>query len=191
MKLNNRMQSDANKAGAADARRYVAFQLASFRAMKSGFASFVLAVLIAASLPVQADSHKQVVGATEEIFIENANLSFKARVDTGAKTSSIHAERIEVDLSGDPRGKPISFYVVTKEGESRKIESRVNSVVKVKTSEQSEHRYVVPLVMKWKSSRKTVLVTLNNRSGMEYRLLLGRNWLQGDFIVDVDKNNED
>ena len=159
--------------------------------MKSGFSLALLAALIAAFLPVQGESHKQVVGATEVIFIKDANLSFKARVDTGAKTSSIHAEGIEVDLSGDPRGKSISFFVVTKEGQSRKIESRVNSVVKVKTSEQSEHRYVVPLVMKWNSSIKTVLVTLNDRSSMEYRLLLGRNWLQGDFIVDVDKNNED
>ena len=159
--------------------------------MKPGFSLILLVALIAASLSVQAEPHKQVVGATEVIFIEEANLSFKARVDTGAKTSSIHAEGIEVDLSGDPRGKSISFYVVTKEGQSRKIESRVNSVVKVRTSEQSEHRYVVPLVMIWKSSKKTVLVTLNDRSSMEYRLLLGRNWLRGDFVVDIDKNNED
>lgn len=159
--------------------------------MKPGLSPVLLAVLIAVPLYLQAESHKQVVGATEVIFIEDANLNFKARVDTGAKTSSIHAERIEVDLSGDPRGKSISFYVVTKEGRTRKIESRVSSVVKVKTSEQSEHRYVVPLIMKWNDSKKTVLVTLNDRSSMEYRLLLGRNWLRGDFIVDVDKNNED
>jgi hypothetical protein len=159
--------------------------------MKPGLSQVLLAVLIAVPLYVQAESHKQVVGATEVIFIEDANLRFKARVDTGAKTSSIHAERIKVDLSGDPRGKSISFYVVTKEGWTRKIESHVSSVVKVKTSEQSEHRYVVPLIMKWNDSKKTVLVTLNDRSNMEYRLLLGRNWLRGDFIVDVDKNNED
>tara|TARA_R110002096_G_scaffold288908_1_gene482866 strand:- start:27 stop:500 length:474 start_codon:yes stop_codon:yes gene_type:complete len=151
----------------------------------------LLIVLLAAPLYVQAESHKQLVGATELISIEDANLRFKARVDTGAKTSSIHAERIELDLSGDARGKSISFYLVTKAGQSRKIESRVTAVVKVRTSGHSEHRYVVPLIMKWNDSRKTVLVTLNDRSSMEYRLLLGRNWLRGDFIVDVDKNNED
>ena len=159
--------------------------------MKPVLSPVLLAVLIAVPFYVQAESHKQIVGATEVIFIENANLSFQARVDTGAKTSSIHAERIEVDLSGNPRGKSISFYVVTKGGQSRKIESRVSTVVKVKTSGQSEHRYVIPLIMKWNDSKKTVLVTLNDRSSMEYRLLLGRNWLRGDFIVDVEKNNED
>jgi hypothetical protein len=80
---------------------------------------------------------------------------------------------------------------VTKEGLSKKVETRVISVVKVKTSEQTEYRFVVPLHIQWNDSEKIVPVTLNDRSSMEYRLLLGRNWLSGDFIVDVDKNNED
>ena len=99
--------------------------------MKIFWAPFHLAVVLFVSINVQADSRKQVVGATEVVLIEEANLSFKARVDTGAKTSSIHAENIKIDLSGDPRGKSISFYLVTKEGLSRKIETRVSSVVKV------------------------------------------------------------
>ena len=140
---------------------------------------------------VRAELQKQIVGATEVVFVKEANMSFKARVDTGAKTSSIHAENIEFDSSGDPGGKPISFYLVTKEGQSKKIETRVISVVKVRTSAQSEHRFVVPLHIKWNDSEKIVSVTLNDRRSMEYRILLGRNWLRGDFIVDVDKNNED
>lgn len=159
--------------------------------MKILWTPFLLAIVLLVSVKVDADSSKQIVGATEVVFVEDADLSFKARVDTGAKTSSIHAENIEVDISGDPRGKPISFDLVTKEGLSRKIETRVSSVIKVRTSETAEHRYVVPLLMKWNDSKKSILVTLNDRTKMEYRLLLGRNWLHGDFIVDVDKNNED
>jgi hypothetical protein len=30
-----------------------------------------------------------------------------------------------------------------------------------------------------------VLVNLNDRSAMKYRLLLGRNWLENDYLVDV------
>ena len=159
--------------------------------MKILWPPFLLAFLLLVSTNADADSLKQIVGDTEVVFVEEANLSFKARVDTGAKTSSIHAENIELDLSGDPRGKPISFDLVTKEGLSRKIKTRVSSVIKVRTSEMAEHRYVVPLLMKWNDSSKTVLVTLNDRRKMKYRLLLGRNWLHGDFIVDVDKNDED
>ena len=159
--------------------------------MKILWPPFLLAFLLLVSINADADSLKQIVGETEVVFVEEANLSFKARVDTGAKTSSIHAENIELDLSGDPRGKPISFDLVTKEGLSRKIKTRVSSVIKVRTSEMAEHRYVVPLLMKWNDSSKTVLVTLNDRTKMKYRLLLGRNWLHRDFIVDVDKNDED
>ena len=90
--------------------------------MKILWPPFLLAVLLSVSITAVADSLKQIVGDTEVVFVEEANLSFKARVDTGAKTSSIHAENIELDLSGDPRGKPISFYLVTKEGLSRKTE---------------------------------------------------------------------
>jgi hypothetical protein len=49
----------------------------------------------------------------------------------------------------------------------------------------------VPLAINWKNSNKTVLVTLNDRKHMQYGMLLGRNWLQGDFIVDIDVNSDD
>ena len=83
--------------------------------MKIYWSLIHLAVVLSISINVQAESHKQVVGATETVFIEEAKLSFKARVDTGAKTSSIHAENIVVDSSADPVGKPVSFYLVTRE----------------------------------------------------------------------------
>jgi hypothetical protein len=159
--------------------------------MKVFWLVFPLAVVFLVSIHVKADSRKQIVGATEVVLIADVNLSFKARVDTGAKTSSVHAEDIKIGFSGDPQGKPISFYLVTKDGLSKKVETRVSSVVKVRTSEMSEHRYVVPLQIIWKGTKKSILVTLNDRTTMEFRLLLGRNWLHGDFIVDVDKNNVD
>ena len=155
----------------------------------SGF--LLLATLCLASVQVEAESQKQIVGATETVFVTDANLRIEARVDTGAKTSSIHAENIELDILGDPQGKPISFILVTKDGQSNKVETRVISVVTVKTSEQSERRYVVPLRIKWRDSERVVSVTLNDRKNMRYRLLLGRNWLRGHYIVDVDKNAED
>ena len=183
--------SNATRPSRAEAGGHAAWLPAIRRKMKPALASLLLAVLLSVAVHARAETHKRVVGATELIFVEEAGLAFSARVDTGAKTSSIHAERIEVDASGDPRGRPISFYVVTKAGESRKIESRVSAVVRVRTSEKSERRYVVPLTLIWNDSKKKVLVTLNDRGSMAYRLLLGRNWLSGDFIVDVDKNGAD
>jgi hypothetical protein len=33
------------------------------------------------------------------------------------------------------------------------------------------------------------MVSLNDRTDMEYPLLIGRNFLRGDFLVDVEKSN--
>jgi hypothetical protein len=35
-----------------------------------------------------------------------------------------------------------------------------------------------------------VLVTLNDRTSMDYPLLVGRNFLHGDFLVDVDMDKD-
>lgn len=152
---------------------------------------FLLVALSFVFAHAQADSNKQVVGAVEVVQVGDKGLSFRARVDTGAKTTSIHAEKVKIQSAGDPKGKPISFVIVNEKGESEKIETRVDSVAKVKTSEKAEKRYKVPLLITWNNTKKSILVTLNDRTEMKYRLLLGRNWLQGDFVVDVDKNSDD
>ena len=60
-----------------------------------------------------AATGKQVVGATETIDVAEAGLSYKARIDTGAETSSIHAVDIRVDGPGNAKGSPISFRTPT------------------------------------------------------------------------------
>jgi hypothetical protein len=167
-------------------------RLATNGGEKCGLAASLLLIPVFLAAQISAaEHHKQVVGATEVIEIQSAGLRFKARIDTGAKTSSIHAENIEIDPSGDPQGKPIAFTLVNKQGQSQQVDTHITRMITVKTSEGSEIRYAVPLTVNWKNSSKTVLVTLNNRKHMQYGLLLGRNWLQGDFVVDIAINNDD
>jgi len=168
--------------------------LTSRREKRPGHSRCAWLVLIPALLfaaDAAADSPKQIIGATEIIEIEPSKLRIKARVDTGAQTSSIHAEDIEIDAGGDARGKPIAFRLVNQQGQSRRVETHVAKQIVVRTSEGSERRYAVPLTLTLQQHSKTVLVTLNDRSEMRYRLLLGRNWLRGDYIVDVEINDED
>lgn len=77
--------------------------------MKLACSQILLVLVLLVPINGQASAPKRVVGATEVVFIEEANLSIKARVDTGANTSSIHAEKIEIASFGDPKGKPNSF----------------------------------------------------------------------------------
>lgn len=138
-----------------------------------------------------ADAPKQIIGATETIRVEPSQLEIRARVDTGAQTSSIHAQDIDIARGGNASGKPIGFTLVNQQGQSARINAHVARQITVRTSEGSERRYAVPLTLSWNGTAKTVLVTLNDRTQMRYRLLLGRNWLRGDYIVDVEINDED
>ena len=160
--------------------------------MRKVFSIVLLTSVLTGCAFFQHQHQKQIIGATEIIEIVDANLSFKARVDTGAETCSVHAVDIHVDSSEeDPKGIPISFRIVNKNGQSRQINTRVASSVTVKTAEGKERRYTVPLTVKWHDSEKKILFTLNDRLTMAYHILLGRNWLRGSFLVDVEKNNDD
>lgn len=171
--------------------------------MNSLISFLLIPFLLVASTQAYAQPIKQIVGTIETVLIKEAGLSFKARIDTGAKTSSIHAENIQITSMPDVKsdslkqyksvviGQPISFDIVTKNGQRKQIKTEVLSVVKVKTSDHSEYRYVVPLTISWNDKEKLTSVTLNDRSKVTYRLLLGRNWLQGDYLVDVDINSTD
>jgi hypothetical protein len=131
------------------------------------------------------------IGPTATVVEVSTGLPFAARVDTGAKSCSIHCEVIEIpDASPRPRdnvGKPIRFLIRNGKGKSEWIESRIVSHVIVRTSEQKDDRYKVRLDLRWKDVEKSVLVTLNDRQGMTYPLLLGRNFLRGDFLVDLTR----
>jgi hypothetical protein len=134
-------------------------------------------------------AEKRIIGPTTIVAEANSSLNFKARVDTGAMTTSVHVE--EWAIAGESEkmeenvGKTIRFRMKNHKGESQWLESRIEEIGVVRTSEQEEARYKVQLTLCWNDVKKQVLVTLNDRSHMKYPMLLGRNFLEGDFVVDV------
>ena len=141
------------------------------------------------------EKKKRIIGATATLLEKQSGLLFHARVDTGAKSCSLHIEEMEIsdeeDTMAKNKGKVIRFRVKNGGDETHWLESRIAGYVIVKTSDNRERRYKVPVTLVWKGVEKKVLVTLNNRNNMEYPLLLGRNFLSGDFLVDVDLENND
>ena len=141
-----------------------------------------------AESPEEESSFRR-IGPTATVTEVSSGLPFAARVDTGATSCSIHCEAFEIDdPSDDPQenvGKPVRLLVRNNEGESQWIESKIAAHVTVKTSNQKDDRYKVQLNFRWEDVEKKVLVTLNDRQHMNYPLLLGRNFLKGDFLVDV------
>jgi hypothetical protein len=155
-------------------------------------------VMSARGNDTMAKAQKRVIGATATLTETSSGLSFPARIDTGAETCSLHVEKIEIQDKTARRtknvGKCVRFMIKGGDGKTQWVEGVVADAVRVKSSSlkggEVDHRYKVRLTLQWKDVRKEVLVTLNDRTSMEYPLLVGRNFLEGDFLVDVDVDKD-
>lgn len=138
---------------------------------------------------------KRIIGAIALVEEHESGIEFNARVDTGAKSCSLHVERILIESESEDvaenLGKAIRFRVKNRAGDSAWVESKIVGRVLIKNAHGKERRYKVRLTLRWKDLEKRVLVTLNDRADMEFPLLLGRNWLQDDFLVDVSLDNDE
>jgi len=76
------------------------------------------------------------------------------------------------------------------DGKKEWVSTKIVEHVTVRTSTDDEQRYKVPLKLRWQDVEKKVMVTLKDRGKMKYPLLLGRNFLKGDFLVDVNLDGE-
>jgi hypothetical protein len=131
----------------------------------------------------------RLIGATTLVTEVTTGLPLPARVDTGATSCSIHCETFEIkDAHPDPKeniGKPVRFLLKSKEGEGQWVESKIVDYVTVRTAERDDERYKVRLKLRWEDVEKKVVATLNDRQKMKYPMLLGRNFLRDDFLVNV------
>lgn len=142
---------------------------------------------------------KRIIGAIAKITEGNSGIEFLARVDTGATTCSIHVEDLKIEGESPKRlenvGKNVKFLLKGPEGTSKWVEAKIVAAVRVKSSALKngdfDRRYKVRLPLQWQDVRKEVRVTLNDRAEMAYPLLIGRNFLRGDFLVDVALSDED
>jgi hypothetical protein len=111
-----------------------------------------------------------------------------AKVDTGARTSALHVDGIELL----PRGR-IRFDVVvhrTKRDRHVHVRTKIVRRARVKSSNgQFERRYFVKTTLVLGPVEKEIEISLVDRGRMAHRMLLGRTALQGDFIVDVSRRH--
>ena len=141
---------------------------------------------------------KHIIGGTAKLTEVSTGFTFRARVDTGANSCSLHVAKITIEGKVRKRvdnvGKTIRFLVINEKGKQQWIESKIAKAVRITSGVfddgEFDRRYKVPLTFEWNGFRKEVLVTLNDRTHMEYPLLIGRNFLSGDFLVDVDKDEK-
>ena len=139
------------------------------------------------------EKHEKVtIGWLEKAYLLNYDFAMRAKMDTGAKNSSIHATDMEyVSVEGKPPRSRIQFKTVDTVGNTRTIEADIIREVYIKKSSLNsesplkEARLEIELEICLAGVKKKIQVNLTNREGMNYRMLLGRTALEGNFIVDA------
>lgn len=163
--------------------------------MYAGLGSSAFAQAEQATREKEEPSTVRVIGATTVVTEVSTGLPLAARVDTGATSCSIHCAAIEIrGAHSDPKhniGKPVRFLVKHGSAEGKWVESKIVDHVKVRSAEREDQRYKVALQLRWEDMEKVVLATLNDRKNMRYPMLLGRNFLRDDFLVNVSVGEGD
>lgn len=135
-------------------------------------------------MPAAEGSGKRVIGQTARVEIEEVSLEFVARVDTGAASSSMHAESVRIE------GEMVDFIAVNQDGSRVPMRLPVARTATVRNSGGVKERVFVSMTLNHQGRSKQVCVNLNDRSGLTYPMLLGRNWLEDEYMVDVSHEPE-
>ncbi len=136
-------------------------------------------------------SEKLIIGSEEWCALNSLGVpAIKARVDSGAKTSAIHAYNIKPFTKGSQTW--VSFDISPIQGDRKtvlKCEMPVADRRLVKSSNGSkERRYVVRATIGLGEHSWEIELTLTNRDSMGYRMLLGREAISGRALVDPSQS---
>jgi ribosomal protein S6--L-glutamate ligase len=166
----------------------ITFGFLRLRFVKNSIFVIILLLTFSYSSFSQLLKEKILIGRVEWIEIPSLKVKLRARIDTGAKTTSMHAVNItEVQQQDDLF---VRFQTVDSEGKLIDLLKKVDTTQKVaNTAGFITKRYVIREKIKMGSMEKEILVNLNDRTEMEYKFLVGRNLLLGRFIVDVARSH--
>lgn len=138
---------------------------------------------------MQGMDNKVVAGSEEWISLPQLGLpKIKVRVDSGAKTSALHAVNIFPFLRNGENW--ISFDVHPLQFDGKRVvhcEALVFDRRTIKSSTGTrENRYVIKSILQVKEESWEIEVSLTNRDSMGYRMLLGREAMRGRMLVDPE-----
>ncbi|MGA0242635.1 MAG: 30S ribosomal protein S6--L-glutamate ligase [Candidatus Marinamargulisbacteria bacterium] len=138
-----------------------------------------------------AKKQKKIVGCEEWCKLSKLGLpAIKARIDSGAKTSTIHAYNIHTYRKD--KAIWVNFEVHPLQDDRRTIvrcDAEVIDRRDVKSSSGvSEKRYIIKTLLEFGGSKWEIELTLTNRDSMGYRMLLGREAMKGRLMVDPSEH---
>lgn len=133
---------------------------------------------------MSSDRPLVVIGRAEEVDFKELGLTaVPARIDTGARTSSVWASDVH------ERNGKLEFVLFGQDNQhfsGQKISTDKYQTMLVSSSTgEVQERYVVHLLVSLAGRNIRARFTLADRSTQAYPILIGRNVLRGKFMVDV------
>lgn len=129
-----------------------------------------------------------VIGAIEPVYILPQKIALLARIDTGAKTSSLDAKNVKLFERDGVQW--VAFDVVDRKTKmAYHFEKKLRRKISIKRIEKDEDRYVVNMDILFGKKTITEEFTLADREKFEYPVLIGRNILTGRAVVDTSISN--
>lgn len=132
---------------------------------------------------------KPILGFIEALVLPKLDIVCHAKVDTGACSSSLHADNIETyEQNGSLY---VRFHVFFNQNGmliNRYCEGQVISTRTVASSNgQKSDRYVIRTPISLHGKTWEIDLNLSHRGSMKYPMLLGREAIAGRFLVDVER----
>ena len=132
-----------------------------------------------------------VIGWREWVGLPDLGIKkIKAKVDTGARSSSLHAYDLEqFERDGETYVRFKVHTVQRKKDEVVETEAKVIDFRSVRSSSGTEEmRPVILTNMELLGQTWSVELTLANRDGMGFRMLIGREAVRRRVLVDAGKS---
>ncbi|MEQ8193707.1 MAG: RimK/LysX family protein, partial [Rhodospirillales bacterium] len=138
------------------------------RPMAGLLAGFLLC--LASFAPLRAEE-RPVVGLIENVQLLGLDMTFVAKIDTGAKTSAINAFDVRIFKSG--KKSRVRFKIQSRSGETVELELPVVRFAKVRRAgAETDVRPVVNLPICIGNQAQEAQFTLKYRKGMNYCMLI-------------------
>ncbi len=130
------------------------------------------------------------IGWREWIHIKGIRSKpIKAKIDTGAKTSALHAQNIEIEKIG--KRTIVHFDVFASHTSDRHKRVSADMVEERWVKDTGGRRSLRPVILTQIKLGRFVWdieVTLTSRNDMKHEFLLGRDAIKGRFLVNVARS---
>ncbi len=140
---------------------------------------------------LSANRQRLAIGWKEHLHFTEWDLRrIRVKIDTGARTSALDVARYELmETAGG--GLTATLYLALDRrhpGRFTRIHTPVLRMVVVRnTAGICEERPLVETAVRIGPIHKRIRITIADRSSMRYRMILGREALANDFLVDVSR----